>query len=226
MTEKTENDLREILIDAHAHFFFLKGECAMRVKLLQILADCIVIARPTAAPLRRTVLGYIPALDGCGVYEIEGAVSTEELPDQKPDTIRIIVNPSRVRRVNRRMYPRVSFTPPLEAAIIAEGEKKAIPAQVINFSAGGLRVETSTQLSPTKKYIFRFAVETDEERHELALPGTIVYELPAGDGFAYGVRFGKQHSAEEPELTDATIDELEQTVDLLGLVNRLLVRGA
>ncbi|MFH0799186.1 MAG: PilZ domain-containing protein [Pseudomonadota bacterium] len=226
MAPKETLDLREALIDAHAHFFFLKGQEAMRLRLWQILSDAVVIDRPVGAPMRRTVLGYIPTLDGNGVYEIEGTVSSEPLPDQMPDTIRIDVDPSTVRLVNRRLYPRVSFAPPLEATATADEEKTVIPAKIVNFSAGGLRVETPTALSPARVYTFRFIIETEDETHDLNLAGMIIYELPLEAGHAYGVRFGRPSEAKKAEAPneEAPVESLERTVDLLGLVNRLLVR--
>lgn len=217
------SDLRELLIDAHAHFFFLKGTQAMRVRLWQILPRAIVIDLPKGAPMRRTVLGYIPTIDGNGVYEVEGTVNPEEFPDQVQGTVRIDIDPARVRRVNRRLYPRFSFTPPLDATAAPEGDKKAVPVKIVNFSAGGLRVESSRPLAAEKNHTFRFRIEIDDEIHDLKLPGRIVYDLPLQGGHSYGVKFLPQSPAKGAE---APIEALDQTVDLLGLVNRLLVREA
>lgn len=219
---KPAADLREILIDAHAHFFFLKGVEAMRMRLWQIQADSIVIDLPRGAPMHKTVLGYIPTLDGRGVYEIEGTVNSQELPDQMPNTIRIDVAPSRVRRVNRRLFPRYHFTPPLDASATPEGERKSIPIAIVNFSAGGLRIECTRKLTPEATYSFRFRVELDGEIHDLRLPGIVLYELPAANGQAYGIKF--LAPLPEQEGQEAPVEALDQTVDLLGLVNRLLVR--
>lgn len=218
MPPKEPLDLRELLIDAHAHFFFLKGVEAVRLKVWQILSNSIVIETPSGAPLKKTVLGYLPTIDGAGVYEIEGALNSELLPDQMPGTVRIEVSPSGIRRVNRRLYPRYNFTPPLEAKATPDGAKRPISVGIINLSAGGLRIESSTQLSPKSQYTFSFKIELEDETHELNLKGNILYELPSGKGFAYGIRFGG-----EAGVDPAPVEALEQTVDLLGLVNRLIV---
>lgn len=222
MPEKPPADLRELLIDAHAHFFFLKGAHAMRLRLWQIAPSAIVIDLPQGAPMRKTVLGFIPTIDGNGIYEIEGRVNPEGLPDQMPGTLRVDIEPGQVRRVNRRLYPRFSFTPPLDATATPGGEKKSIPVRIINFSAGGLRVESNRPLAPDKEHAFRFRIEIDDEIHDLMLPGRIVYALPMEGGHAYGVKF----LFPKPKAAggEAPVEALDQTVDLLGLVNLLLVR--
>lgn len=218
-------DLREVLIDAHAHFFFLKGEGATRLRLWQILADSIIVERPVGAPMRRTVLGYLPTLDGAGVYEVEGTLEAEPLPDQMPETIRIAIKPAGVRKINRRRYPRVSFAPPLEGEAHGEGERIAVPVRIINLSAGGLRLETAARLSPSKTYRLRFRIETDDEVHDMNLPGIVAYELPIEAGQAYGMKFETIAEARSPKPKEAPIDDIGQTVDLLKLVNKLIVRG-
>ena len=210
-----------MLIDAHAHFFFLKGAGVSRVRLWQVLKDGIIIDAPAGAAMHRTVLGYVPTLDGAGVYEIDGSVNPDPLPDQVPGTLRIDIDPSHIRKVNRRLFPRVSFTPPLSATATAEGEKKAFPVRIVNFSAGGLRIESQRELPADKPHTFSFRIETDEEVHDLRLKGQIVYDIPEEDGHAYGVKFVDAAKAKGGE---ATVEALDQTVDLLGLVNKILVR--
>lgn len=222
MSMKPTRDLRETLIDAHAHFFFLKGAGALRVRLWQIQEGSIIIDTPKGVPMRRTVLGYIPTLDGNGVYEIEGTVNPEPLPDQIDGTLRIDIDSSRVRKLNRRLYPRYHFTPPLEGSVTLEGEKKSTPIKIVNFSAGGLRIESSRELVPTGTHIITFRVELDGEIHDLKLKGSIVYKLPTKSGHLYGIKFlARGMQAGEKE---ASVEALDQTVDLLGLVNKLLVR--
>ena len=223
MKTKEKADLRELLIDAHAHFFFLKGEGATRVRLWQILPGGVVIDAPRGAPMRKTVLGYIPTLDGAGVYEVEATINPEPITEQVPGSIRLDIDPSRVRRVNRRLYPRVSFTPPIEGSATPAGEKKAVPIRIINFSAGGLRIESERELAAGTVHVFRFKVELDDEVHDLKLAGNILYELPIAGGKAYGVKFQEPGKSEKGE---ASVESLDQTVDLLAFVNRLLVRGS
>lgn len=224
MVHEQKTDLREILIDAHAHFFFLKGGEAKRVRLWQILPSLLIIDMPKNAPLLKTVLGYIPTIDGCDVYELEGKISTEPVPDQPSGTICIEVSSSGIRKLKRRLYPRVSFTPPLDVLIVAGSEKKAMSGKIINFSAGGLRVETPAKLTPTEKYSFRFTIETEDESHEMGLSGTPVYELPDGKNFVYGIRFGTARPAKGAKKKEASLDEIDRTIDLIGLVNKLLVK--
>jgi len=221
MGGKKKNDLREILTDAHAHFFFLKGDGAIRVRLWQILSDGVVIDTPLGAAMRRTVLGYIPTIDGAGVYEIDGRINPEKAPEQMEGTIRVDIDASRVRRVNRRLFPRVSFTPPLAAAATPEGDRKAFPIRIVNFSAGGLRIESERKLAPEKAHTFRFRIDLDDEVYDLELKGRVVYEVPNKDIHTYGVKFLEVTGEKPSEASVATID---QTVDLLGLVNKLLVR--
>lgn len=218
MAKNDSPDLRELLIDAHAHFFFLRGRDAARVKLWQILPDAIIIDKLVGAPMRKTILGYIPTIDATGVYEIEGEINPNPLPDQLPNTVRVEIRPSGIKRVNRRLYPRYNFAPLLGAKALEAGKKSPVPVRIVNLSAGGLRIESDTQLSPKSEYTFSLKIDFEEETHELSLKGTVLYELQSGNIYSYGIGFG-----EEARKGEATVEELDQTVDLLNLVNRLLV---
>ncbi len=222
--KKTEADLRELLKDAHVHFFMMKGTDTMRLKLWEIREDSLVIETPVGAPMRKSMVGIIPTLDGSGVYEIAGTIDNEPLPDQMSGTLRLKVVPEGVRKLNRRMYPRVSFTPPIPVNVTPEGVSRSIDGRIVNLSAGGLRVETSEELPADRPIAFRFDIELDDEIHSVARIGNIVYVVPMQIGFAYGVRFGAD---EEDTLTgdnEAPITGIEKTVDLIALVNKLLVR--
>ncbi len=221
---KGRDDLREVLREAHAHFFMLKGGETMRLRLWEIKEDCIVVDLPKSASMHRTVLGLIPTIDGSAIYEVEGRVESEVLPDQVPDTLRLVIEPGKVKRVNRRIFPRVSFTPPIDAVIIVEGSDKAIVGRIINLSAGGLRVETVTELPPGKRLTFRFEVELEDEVHVLSPKGTVVYEVPSGAGHAYGVKFTDEEAQALGRGEEASVEAMERTVDLMTLVNKLLIR--
>lgn len=223
MADKTK-DLREVLREAHAHFFMLKGEQTFMLKLWEIKEDSIIIDLPKSASMHRTMLGLIPTLDGSAVYEIEGKVESELAPGQMEDTLRLSIDPERVRKVNRRLFPRVNFTPPIDVVIVVEGSDKAVVGSVINMSAGGLRVETSKELPPDRRLTFKFEVECDDEVHVLSPTGMIVYEVPSDAGHAYGVRFGRDEDDTLKEGEEASVDAIERTVDLISLVNKLLVR--
>lgn len=223
MTKKKSVDLIETLKDAHAHFFLLAGEKRIRLRLWDILPDSIVIDIPKGAPMRKTIIGLIPTLKGDGTYEIEGKVETEPLEDQMPGTIRIKIDSSDVKLVNRRLYPRYHFTPPVNAKIVEASSGKAIEGKIVNLSAGGLRVETSIELEPRGIYAFRFEVELDDEIHELGLIGKILYDLPAESGHAYGVKFGVNEEAAIKRDREVPVENLDQTVGLMELVNKLLV---
>jgi hypothetical protein len=218
-----KHDLREMLKDAHAHFYMLKGNEAERLRMWDIREDSVIVDVPKNAPLRKTILGFIPTLLGSSIYEVEGTVSHEYLEDQMENTIRVVVKPGDIRKVNRRLFPRHSFTPPL-AADVKEKEGSAVEkARIINMSAGGLRVEVARRLLPDKDYSFEFDIELDDEVHSLRLAGNIVYEIPLKDGFAYGVRFAYEEASDGGEVS---VTNLDATVDLLGLVNKLIVKGS
>ncbi len=217
--------LEEIFTDAHAFFFLLTGEEAMRLKLWEIGPEEIVIDRPKNAPMRKTILGYIPTLRGDGIYEIEGMVNMEEKPDQMPNTVRVRIDPMSVRKVNRRQYPRYSFTPPIDVAICEDGSGRVTSGRMINLSAGGLRIESAEEITADHPLVFTFEIELDEEVHELAKMGQVVYELPEGDHHTYGVKF--TNPGDEDALVkdgEAPIQSIDATIDLMNLVNRLLVR--
>lgn len=218
------DDLREVLKDAHAFFFLLKGEEVERLRMWDILPDSIVIDVPLDSPLRKVILGYIPTLMGNAIYEIEGNISDEQLPDQMEDTLRVIVDPKNAKKVNRRLFPRYSFAPPLDAKIIPENDEE-IAAGIINLSAGGLRVEVPSQLKPDMEYTFEFDVNLDDEIHSLSLAGSIIYEIPLDAGFSYGVRFGIADEEAASPTDEVPVDVLDKTVDIMNLVNKLIVRG-
>lgn len=218
-------DLREVLKDAHAYFYILKGVGVERLRMWDILPDSVILDVPTNAPLRKTILGYIPTLKGNAIFEVEGTISNEPVPDQMDKTIRVIVNPENARRVNRRLFPRYSFTPPLVASIISSGgSKKGILGTITNLSAGGLRVEAPEQLLPDAFYTFEFDVNLDDETHSFSLPGSIVYEIPIDTGYAYGVRFSGQDESVR-SCGEIPVKALDRTVDLLNLINKLMVMG-
>lgn len=219
------HDLRDVLKDAHAHFYILKGAEIERLRMWDILPDSVILDVPTNAPLRRTILGYIPTLKGNAIYEVEGTISNEPVPDQMDNTIRVIVHPENARRVNRRLFPRYSFTPPLVASVIIPGgSKKGIIGTIINLSAGGLRVEVPEQLLPESFYTFEFDVNLDDETHAFSLPGSIVYEIPVDTGYAYGVRFADRDESAKSG-GEIPVKALDRTVDLLNLINKLMVMG-
>ena len=219
--EKKE-DLRPVLKDAHAHFYLLKNGEAVRLRLWEITEDSLVIDRPEGMPMKRTALGYIPTLDGNAIFEMEGKIETTPLPDQLENTVRIVVDPSKVKRVDRRLYPRVSFAPPLMVSISPEGGGKEIKGGMINLSAAGLRVETSQELSPSEVYTFKFEVELDDEVHAYSPVGMVVYDLPTEAGHAYGIRFGRPKDR-EMKGGEVPIGPLDSTINLMELVNRLLL---
>jgi len=92
------------------------------------------------------------------------------------------------------------------------------------MSASGLRVETAGELPPEKFLTFRFEITIDDELHEMALEGRIVYEIPHEGYRAYGVKFGRTSDDETLPEDSAHVDETDRTVDLMNLVNRLLIR--
>lgn len=224
MTE-TQHDLREVLSEAHAYFFLLRGEETTRLRLWDIKENAIVIDLPPGAPMRRTILGLIPTLSGDAVYEIEGAVDATDDDEQMPDTLHVRIDAAKVRKVNRRLFPRVSFTPPIDVVILLTAEERTAFGRVLNLSAGGLRVETMEALPSDQRLIFHFEIECDEVVHVLSPAGRIVYELPSDAGYAYGVKFETSEGKAVLKGEEASIDSIEKTVDLFSLVNILLVRS-
>jgi hypothetical protein len=224
MMTENKRDLRDVLSEAHAYFFLLRGEETIRLRLWDIKEDSIVIDMPESASMRRTLLGLIPTLDGSAVYEIDGAVDAEADPEQMPDTLRVRVDPGKVKRVNRRLFPRVHFTPPIDAVILVTGEDRTVFGRILNLSAGGLRVETMEALPPERRLIFNFEIECDEITHVLSPAGAIIYEIPSNAGHAYGVRFETSEGKAVVKGEEASLESIERTIDLLTLVNTLLVR--
>ena len=175
--------------------------------------------------MRRTILGYIPSLEGDSIFEIDGMVSPEELEDQMPGTVRVIVTPEKVRKLNRRIYPRYSFAPPAPAKLMPEDGGLTTDCRIINMSAGGLRIEAPIKLSPDEKYFFEFEVEVDGEMNSLKLKGRIVYEISLKHGFSYGVKFERAKGEEEIDGGEASIGSIDRTIDLFSLVNKLILRS-
>lgn len=218
-----KQDLREILDEAHASFYLLKGGEAKRLRLWEITPDALVIDCPRGAPLWKTVLGYIPTLDGDAIYEIEGRLEPKRTREQMDNTIRVVVDPASVKRVQRRLFPRFHFAPPIEVSIVPEERGRTLVGKIDNISGGGLRVETREALSPEQVYTFQFEIELDDAIHAYALPGQVLYEIPTETGLAYGVKFGRPEDFEK-QGGEVPIESIDGTVDLLELVNRLHVR--
>ncbi|HPW45817.1 MAG TPA: PilZ domain-containing protein [bacterium] len=218
-------DLRSALTDAHAYFYILKGDEIERLKMWDITEDSIVIDLPLNSPLRKTVLGFIPTLMGTAIYEVEGEVSMEPLPDQMEKTVRVIVKPSDVKKINRRLFPRYNFTPPIGIIVSSEQEIDGTEGKIVNISAGGARIEMPEQLRPEMDYIFEFDIELDDEMHSFIISGKIVYEIPMASGYSYGVRFGASEDDRCSPTDEVPIRSIDRTVDLMALVNKLTVRG-
>lgn len=217
-----ECSVEELLKDTHPHFFFLTVEAPIRLKLWAIESDGIIIDLPYGAPMRKTVLGYIPSIDGRSVYEIEGSISSDRFENQQPNTIRVQIDPSNIKKVNRRMMPRHSFTPPLGCRISSDDGDPSLTADIDDLSAGGLRIEMDDQLDPSKKYRFDFEIEDDDEVCALSLVGKVVYEVPTDHRRAYGIKFVAKVASKSNE---ADIEEIDKTVDLMKMVNRLIVKA-
>ncbi len=216
MAKNAKKNVRAILDGAQPFFYMMKPDGYEKLRLLEVRDDSIVIELPKGAPMRRTMLGIITFADGSGVLEVDGRVEAE--PGAKAGSIRLALDASRLNKMERRAFPRISFAPPLEASARAQGSATGIPVRIVNLSAGGLRVESAEKLPPDKPIAFRMEIEIDDEVHELSPEGRIVYEIPIEGGHSYGVSFG--HGAKSVQLGD----DDERTVDLINIVNRLLIR--
>jgi hypothetical protein len=208
-------ELTTVLADTHPLFYRADGQRTERLVLWEIRPQEIVISPPVGAPLHRTMLGFIPTQDGMAVYELEGTVEIEPLPDQMDDTIRLRVDPSCVKRLNRRQYPRARFDETIEVTVErADGFRAS--GRLFDLSAGGLRVETDGPFVAGEHCRFLFEIGLDDETHLFEMNAHVVRTTPSEYGFFVQARFDR----EEIE-TDARAD---QTVDLVRVVNRLLVR--
>jgi hypothetical protein len=224
MTQKESHDLRDILTEAHAFFFLLGAHDPIRLNLFEIRKDGLVIETPQGSPMRSTILGYIPKLDGRGIYEIEGNVDAQQTPPELPHTIFIRVDPNLIILKNRRIYPRYNFSQPVEGTLFFENRKDSLPIHIENISAGGLRVECIQQLEIHATYLFSFEIELEDEIHDLELRGKIVYEHPSKYGHSYGVQFVGTVAEVEGKEVEVSIKQLDRTIDLMRLVNKLFIQ--
>jgi len=222
MTKIKGGGLKAVLKDTKPYFFMMKSDGYERLRLLEVRDDSIVIATPKGAPMRKTMLGIIAFSDGSGVFEVDGSVEAEE--GAATGSIRLMLDSTKLKKLERRAYPRVSFAPPLEASATIEGKTVRIPARIVNLSASGLRVETHDALPPDRLIKFRFDVDLEDEVHELDLEGRIVYEIPLEGGHSYGVKFGRTGSDTTVSDDEEFVSDSERTADLINLVNRLLIR--
>jgi len=222
MTKIKGGGLKAVLKDTKPYFFMMKSDGYERLRLLEVRDDSIVIATPKGAPMRKTMLGIIALSDGSGVIEVDGRVEAEE--GAIKGSIRLSLDPDKLRKLERRAFPRVSFAPPLEATATPEGKNIGIPVRIINLSAGGLRVETREALPPDRLLKFRFNIDLEDEVHELDLEGRVVYEIPLEGGHSYGVKFGRTGSDTTVADDEEFVSDSERTADLISLVNRLLIR--
>jgi len=218
---RNKRDIRNILNDAHAFFYMLKNNGIQRLKLWNITEDSIIVDLPKGAPLRSTVLGYLPTLDGSAIFEIEATASCDEIPEQMKNTIRFILKPENIKRINRRMFPRYIFSSPQKLTIKRQG-MKAANGSITNIGAGGMRINTSKKLSVDKAYRFIFELNTSEEIHDVDINGTTAYEIPMEKDFSYGIRF------ENPEVQnggETDTQSMDKTINMIQLINKLIVNG-
>ena len=220
----TKKNLEEMVKDAHAHFFLIKGDEALRLGMWEIGPNYIVVDVPSESPLRKTALGYIPTLDGKSVYEIEGKINADPLPDQMSNTIRIEIDLDKVKKINRRLYARYNFAPPIKVDVDADTLDEPVQGRLINLSAGGLRLETELTLEANKIHTFTFEIELDNMIHSFAMDGNVLYEIPLDEGYAYGVKFDTTPEEDDYEQKEVSVETLDRTVDLMGIINKLLMK--
>jgi hypothetical protein len=151
--------------------------------------DGLEIDRPTSMESGNTVHGFVARMEGGGVFEITGIL--ENAPDAPTEEGRsfLRVEPSGARILDRRLYERITFSPPLPAVISWKDEDGTRTGRVITFGAGGLRIETDEPLRVNRTMNFQFEVPCGGEKHGLNLSGSVVYEQASAPGYIYGVKF-------------------------------------
>lgn len=215
--------LRDILKDIYNYFHLQSGDNKEKLNLLDIHADSIVIDMPSNMPKGHTIRGYIQRQSGNLFYSIEGVIETSPLPGQKPNTLRIKVDPSRVKSLDRRLFPRHVFLMQPDAMIVSQDEGEVLSGSVINLSPAGVRIEVPEQLSLEKIYLVTFEIALDGIIYSLALSGRPLSETMLSESFAYGLELGNQPSDRSVTIEDGT--DSPPNVELTTLIDRLIKRS-
>lgn len=217
-----QSDLRSVLHDICKHFHLLDGDSQEKLHLLEVQMDSIVVEAPPNLPQKKSIKGYIQKLSLELFYSIEGKI-IENLPGQKPNTMRIKVDPDGVKTFDRRIYPRYVLDKPIEAVITSEDETEALLGLIINISPAGLRVEVNERIYLQNRYRFNFEIEQDDATYTLSLMGKPVSETMLNESFVYGIWLGEGED-DRKVVTEEEEDDGTEEVSLMGLVNKLIER--
>ncbi len=215
--------LQDILHDAHAYIYLLQTDQTERLRLWDITSDSIIMDIPQHTSINDTITGYIPTLSGDGIFEVHGKITSDLLTDQMENTVRVITPPHQIKKVNRRIFPRYCFTPPLDAEIGLASQPCHLIGKIVNLSASGLRIETPESLHANQMHHIAFEIDYNNHLHTFDINSRIVYEIPLSNGFAYGISFDTHLKERTSVYDEVNINDTDTTIGLLDIVNKLII---
>jgi hypothetical protein len=216
---KKNADIREMLKDICNIFHLLDDDSREELNLVEVQADSIVVEMPKHLPKDKNIRGYIQKISLELFYAVEGIIS-DPVPGQKPETLRIKVDPHSIKTFDRRIYPRYVLRKPVEVVVTSEDEMEALVGEVVNLSPAGLRVEVPEPIRMEVRYSFNFEIDLHGTTYSLRLIGKPVSETRLSYTFVYGIHLGEGEADRQVE------SEYEnEHIDLMTLVNRLIKRG-
>lgn len=79
---------------------------------------------------------------------------------------------------------------PIHQAIeISFGQEEFFNARGINLSAGGMLIETETELDPQSRIYLFFPVALEEKNYDVEVEGVVRHVVKKGDLFHIGIEF-------------------------------------
>lgn len=196
-------DLSEVAATKHNKFFYeeMNSEVSL-VPIHKANGDKLtIVASPIDFPHGRKVEGFLLAKGRTGIYRVGGEVDHTEIAagERAENFVSLKIDLSKISYENKREYVRVVFVTPQYATI--KKEEAIHRVEVVDFSAGGLRIRTKDIFTPGERFSMRFRPEISGEKYAFEFWGEIRSTLDVHSaGNLYGVRISPPFSSDDSEL--------------------------
>lgn len=177
-------DLRDV-IDRKTHFYLqVVGSPHLPLKVQRINKDTVFVTPPVNKTLEANLSGFLIATGGTGIYHVKGQLTKENKPKTGSannlfDVAVVDVDLASVIFENRREFYRIVFPHPYKANLRREDASVQFPVDVVDFSAGGLRVRSPYKLELGEKIAVNFSPTIDDNSYDFQFWTTVISNLGA-----------------------------------------------
>jgi hypothetical protein len=172
-------DLRR-LVDESERGFYLERKASrhLRLNLHRLEALRIHIGVPHDLWLEPVVVGFLVGRDGSGIVHVRGRIDSIERTGAVYDVAPVEIEPSSIVEENRREFFRCRFDRPPEA-VLTPGTGASFRAQVLDLSAGGVKIRCGERLAVGDRIQVAFAPSTGSETRRFEFDCEVVSRLEA-----------------------------------------------